>query len=146
MYIVFDEVIKVLEVDVVYVKLMYVGVVNVLIKFVGEVLGIIVGLSLVEVRSGLNVVVDFLEYGVIFISVNDDDLIVYYVYCVLRIGIYFLEVVGIREGEVLVYLVVLLFEVMYVLDVVMKVVDVKMCELFVFLIEINFGGVLFIGF
>lgn len=55
-YVVLDEVIKVVDVIVVYGKSMYVGVVNVLIKLVGEVIGIIVGLSFVEVNSGLSVI------------------------------------------------------------------------------------------
>lgn len=55
-YVVLDEVIKVVDVIVVYGKSMYVGAVNVLIKLVGEVIGIIVGLSFVEVNSGLSVI------------------------------------------------------------------------------------------
>lgn len=141
----FDEVIKVVEVDVVYVKSMYVGVGNVFIKFVGEVIGIIVGLSFVEVKSGFFVVVDFIENGVSFVSVNEDDSVFYFVYCVLRIGIFFFKEVNVVEGEVIVYLIVFLFEVMYVLDVVLKVVDVIIGVFYGLLFEINFGGVFLIG-
>ena len=65
------------EVDVVYAKSMYAGAANASTKLAGEVLGIIAGPSPAEVRSGLNAVVDFLEYGATFISANDDDSIAY---------------------------------------------------------------------
>lgn len=144
-YIVLDEVIKMVEVVIVYVKLFYGGVVNVNIKLVGEVIGIMVGLNLVEVKSGLNVVIDFIENGGCFYSVNEDDIIFYYVYCVLRIGSYLFKIVGVEEGVVLVYLIVLFLEVMYVLDVVLKVVDVIFVVFFGLFFEINFGGGLLIG-
>ncbi|HBF0592923.1 TPA: ethanolamine utilization microcompartment protein EutL [Clostridioides difficile] len=144
-YTALDEATKASEVDVVYAKSMYAGAANASTKLAGEVLGIIAGPSPAEVRSGLNAVVDFLEYGATFISVNDDDSIAYYAHCVSRTGTYLSEVAGIREGEALAYLVAPPLEAMYALDAAMKAADVKMCELFAPPTETNFGGALLTG-
>ena len=72
-YTALDEATKAAEVDVVYAKSMYAGAANASTKLAGEVLGIIAGPSPAEVRSGLNAVVDFMEYGATFISANDDE-------------------------------------------------------------------------
>lgn len=144
-YTALDEATKASEVDVVYAKSMYAGAANASTKLAGEVLGIIAGPSPAEVRSGLNAVVDFLEYGATFISANDDDSIEYYAHCVSRTGTYLSEVAGIREGEALAYLVAPPLEAMYALDAAMKAADVKMCELFAPPTETNFGGALLTG-
>ena len=144
-YTALDEATKAAEVDVVYAKSMYAGAVNASTKLAGEVLGIIAGPSPAEVRSGLNAVVDFMEYGAAFISANDDDSIAYYAHCVSRTGTYLSKVAGIREGEALAYLVAPPLEAMYALDAAMKAADVKMCELFAPPTETNFGGALLTG-
>ncbi|HBF4253038.1 ethanolamine utilization microcompartment protein EutL [Clostridioides difficile] len=144
-YTALDEATKASEVDVVYAKSMYAGAANSSTKLAGEVLGIIAGPSPAEVRSGLNAVVDFLEYGATFISANDDDSIAYYAHCISRTGTYLSEVAGIREGEALAYLVAPPLEAMYALDAAMKAADVKMCELFAPPTETNFGGALLTG-
>ncbi|WP_107578612.1 ethanolamine utilization microcompartment protein EutL [Clostridioides difficile] len=144
-YTALDEATKASEVDVVYAKSMYAGAANASTKLDGEVLGIIAGPSPAEVRSGLNAVVDFLEYGATFISANDDDSIAYYAHCVSRTGTYLSEIAGIREGEALAYLVAPPLEAMYALDAAMKAADVKMCELFAPPTETNFGGALLTG-
>ncbi|AXU27898.1 TPA: ethanolamine utilization microcompartment protein EutL [Clostridioides difficile] len=144
-YTALDEATKASEVDVVYAKSMYAGAANASTKLAGEVLGIIAGPSPAEVRSGLNAVVDFLEYGATFISANDDDSIAYYAHCISRTGTYLSEVAGIREGEALAYLVAPPLEAMYALDAAMKAADVKMCELFAPPTETNFGGALLTG-
>ena len=144
-YTALDEATKASEVDVVYAKSMYAGAANASTKLAGEVLGIIAGPSPAGVRSGLNAVVDFLEYGATFISANDDDSIAYYAHCVSRTGTYLSEVAGIREGEALAYLVAPPLEAMYALDAAMKAADVKMCELFAPPTETNFGGALLTG-
>ncbi|HID1128431.1 TPA: ethanolamine utilization microcompartment protein EutL [Clostridioides difficile] len=144
-YTALDEATKASEVDVVYAKSMYAGAANASTKLAGEVLGIIAGPSPAEVRSGLNAVVDFLEYGATFISANDDDSIAYYAHCLSRTGTYLSEIAGIREGEALAYLVAPPLEAMYALDAAMKAADVKMCELFAPPTETNFGGALLTG-
>ncbi|MCC0645171.1 MULTISPECIES: ethanolamine utilization microcompartment protein EutL [unclassified Clostridioides] len=144
-YTALDEATKASEVDVVYAKSMYAGATNASTKLAGEVLGIIAGPSPAEVRSGLNAVVDFLEYGSTFISANDDDSIVYYAHCVSRTGTYLSKVAGINEGEAIAYLVAPPLEAMYALDAALKAADVSLCELFAPPTETNFGGALLTG-
>lgn len=55
-YIVLDEVIKRVDVEVVYVCFFYVGVVYVLGLLLGEMIGVLVGLSSDEVKVGIDVV------------------------------------------------------------------------------------------
>ncbi|MCC0640881.1 MULTISPECIES: ethanolamine utilization microcompartment protein EutL [unclassified Clostridioides] len=144
-YTALDEATKASEVDVVYAKSMYAGATNASTKLAGEVLGIIAGPSPAEVRSGLNAVVDFMEYGATFISANDDDSIVYYAHCVSRTGTYLSKVAGIKEGEAIAYLVAPPLEAMYALDAALKAADVSLCELFAPPTETNFGGALLTG-
>ncbi len=144
-YTALDEATKASEVDVVYAKSMYAGAANASTKLAGEVLGIIAGPSPAEVRSGLNAVMDFMEYGSAFISANDDDSIAYYSHCVSRTGTYLSKVAGIKEGEALAYLVAPPLEAMYALDAALKAADVSMCELFAPPTETNFGGALLTG-
>lgn len=144
-YTALDESTKAAEVDVVYAKSMYAGAGNASTKIAGEVIGIIAGPSPAEVRSGLNAIIDFMEFGASFISANEDDSIVYYAHCVSRTGTYLSEVAGIREGEALAYLVAPPLESMYALDAALKAADVKLCELFEPPTETNFGGALLTG-
>lgn len=144
-YTALDEATKASEVDVVYAKSMYAGALNASTKLAGEVLGIIAGPSPAEVRSGLNAVVDFMEYGSSFISANDDDSIVYYAHCVSRTGTYLSKVAGVKEGEAIAYLVAPPLEAMYALDSALKSADVELCELFAPPTETNFGGALLTG-
>ncbi|RDY23497.1 ethanolamine utilization microcompartment protein EutL [Romboutsia maritimum] len=144
-YTALDEATKAAEVDVVYAKSMYAGAANASTKLAGEVLGIIAGPSPAEVRSGLNAVLDFMEYGSTFISANEDDSIAYYAHCVSRTGSYLSKVAGIKEGEALAYLVAPPLEAMYGLDAALKAADVTLCELFEPPTETNFGGALLTG-
>jgi len=144
-YTALDEATKAAEVDVVYAKSMYAGAGNASTKLAGEVIGIIAGPSPAEVRSGLNAVLDFMEYGATFISANDDDSIAYYAHCVSRTGTYLSKVANIREGEALAYLVAPPLEAMYALDAALKAADVSMCELFEPPTETNFAGALLTG-
>ena len=144
-YTALDEATKAAEVDVVYAKSMYAGAANASTKLAGEVIGIIAGPSPAEVRSGLNAVLDFMEYGATFISANDDDSIAYYDHCVSRTGTYLSKVANIREGEALAYLVAPPLEAMYALDAALKAADVSLCELFEPPTETNFAGALLTG-
>ena len=144
-YTALDEATKAAEVDVVYAKSMYAGAANASTKLAGEVIGIIAGPSPAEVRSGLNAVLDFMEYGATFISANEDDSIAYYAHCVSRTGTYLSKVANIREGEALAYLVAPPLEAMYALDAALKAADVSLCELFEPPTETNFAGALLTG-
>ncbi|MEG0050800.1 MAG: ethanolamine utilization microcompartment protein EutL [Terrisporobacter sp.] len=144
-YTALDEATKASEVDVVYAKSMYAGSANASTKLAGEVLGIIAGPSPAEVRSGLNAIEDFMDFGSTFISANDDDSIVYYAYCVSRTGTYLSKVAGIKEGEAMAYLVAPPLEAMYALDAALKAADVSLCVLFEPPTETNFGGALLTG-
>ncbi|MGL5232083.1 MAG: ethanolamine utilization microcompartment protein EutL, partial [Fusobacteriaceae bacterium] len=102
-YTALDEATKEVDVKVVYAKSFYGGAANANTKLAGEVIGIIAGPTPAEVRSGLNVIVDFIENKASFISANEDDTVAYYAHCVSRTGSFLSETAGIPEGEALAY-------------------------------------------
>lgn len=144
-YTALDEATKAAEVDVVYAKSMYAGAGNASTKLAGEVIGILAGPSPAEVRSGLNATLDFINSGVGFVSVNEDNSIVYYAQCISRTGTYLSKVAGVREGEAIAYLVAPPLEAIYALDAALKAADVEMCDFFAPPTETNFGGALLTG-
>lgn len=144
-YTALDEATKEVDVKVVYAKSFYGGAANANTKLAGEVIGIIAGPTPAEVRSGLNVIVDFIENKASFISANEDDSIAYYAHCVSRTGSFLSETAGIQEGEALAYLIAPPLEAMYALDAALKAADVKMAAFFGPPSETNFGGGLLTG-
>lgn len=144
-YTALDEATKAAEVDVVYAKSMYAGAGNASTKLAGEVIGILAGPSPAEVRSGLNATLDFINSGIGFVSVNEDNSIVYYAQCISRTGTYLSKVAGVKEGEAIAYLVAPPLEAIYALDAALKAADVEMCDFFAPPTETNFGGALLTG-
>ncbi len=144
-YTALDEATKEVDVKVVYAKSFYGGAANANTKLAGEVIGIIAGPTPAEVRSGLNVIVDFIENKASFISANEDDTIAYYAHCVSRTGSFLSETAGIPEGEALAYVIAPPLEAMYALDAALKAADVRMAAFFGPPSETNFGGGLLTG-
>ncbi|MGL6064107.1 MAG: ethanolamine utilization microcompartment protein EutL [Fusobacteriaceae bacterium] len=144
-YTALDEATKEVDIKVVYAKSFYGGAANSNTKLAGEVIGIIAGPTPSEIKSGLDVIIDFIETKASFISANEDDSIAYYAYCVSRTGSYLSETSGVKEGESLAYLIAPPLEAMYGLDVALKAADVKMTIFFGPPSETNFGGALLTG-
>ncbi len=144
-YTALDQATKEVDVKVVYAKSFYGGAANANTKLAGEVIGVIAGPTPAEVKSALNIMVDFIETKASFISANDDDSIAYYAHCVSRTGSYLSETAGIKEGEALAYCIAPPLEAMYALDVALKAADVKVSAFFGPPSETNFGGGLLTG-
>ncbi|WBA84339.1 ethanolamine utilization microcompartment protein EutL [Endozoicomonas sp. GU-1] len=144
-YCALDEACKNAEVSVVMGKSFYGGAANANSRLAGEVIGMLAGPSPAEVRSGLNVAIDFIENEFSFYSANEDDSIAYFAQCISRTGSFLSGQAGIREGEPLAYLIAPPLEAMYGLDAAMKAADVTLCQLFEPPSETNFGGALLTG-
>ncbi len=144
-YTALDEATKKADVKVVYAKSFYGGAANANTALAGEIIGILAGPNPAEVRSGLDVVIDFVENEAHFVSANEDDSICYYAHCISRTGSYLSEGAGIAEGQALAYLIAPPLEAMYALDAAMKAADVKLCVLYAPPSETNFGGALLTG-
>ena len=144
-YTALDEATKKAEVKVAYAKSFYGGAVNANTKLAGEFIGILSGPTPAEVKSGIDVAIDFIENDAAFYSVNDDDSICYYAHCISRTGSYLSETAGVKEGESLAYLIAPPLEAIYALDVAMKSADVKMSQFYGPPSETNFGGGLLTG-
>ncbi len=144
-YCALDEACKNAEVSVVLGKSFYGGAANANTRLAGEVIGMLAGPSPAEVRSGLNVAIEYIENEYSFYSANDDDSIVYFAQCISRTGSYLSKMADIREGDPLAYLIAPPLESMYALDAAMKAADVTLCQLFEPPSETNFGGALLTG-
>jgi ethanolamine utilization protein EutL len=144
-YTALDEATKKADVEVVYAKSFYGGAANANTKLAGEILGVIAGPNPAEVRSGLNVICQFLSEEAWFISANEDNTIPYYAYCISRTGSYLSKVAGVEEGAPLSYLIAPPLEAMYALDAALKAADVRLAAFYGPPSETNFGGGLLTG-
>jgi ethanolamine utilization protein EutL len=144
-YTALDEATKKAEVEVVYARSFYGGAGNASTKLAGEVIGILAGANPAEVRSGLDVVVDFIGNDACFYSANDDNTIAYYAHCISRTGSFLSKMCEIVEGEAIAYLIAPPIEAVYAIDAALKSADVKMVQFFGPPSETNFGGGLLTG-
>jgi len=144
-YTILDEATKKADVKVVYATSMYGGAANATTLIAGEFIGIISGPNPAEVRSGLNVAIEFAKTGPCYYSANDDDSIIYYAYCISRTGSYLSELANIKEGEPLSYLIAPPIESVYAMDAALKAADVKMVSFFGPPSPTNYGGALLTG-
>ncbi|MDR2418987.1 MAG: ethanolamine utilization microcompartment protein EutL [Treponema sp.] len=144
-YTALDEATKKADVEVVYARSFYGGSANANTKLAGEILGIIAGPNPAEVRSGLNVICQFVTEEAWFISANDDNTIPYYAHCISRTGSYLSKIAGVEEGAALSYLIAPPLEAMYALDAALKAADVKLAAFYGPPSETNFGGGLLTG-
>jgi ethanolamine utilization protein EutL len=144
-YTALDEATKKADVEVVYAKSFYGGSANANTKLAGEILGVIAGPNPAEVRSGLNVICQFVNEEAWFVSANDDDTVPYYAHCISRTGSYLSKIAGVDEGAALAYLIAPPLEAMYALDAALKAADVRLAAFYGPPSETNFGGGLLTG-
>jgi len=144
-YTALDEATKKADVQVVYAKSFYGGAANANTKLAGEIIGIIAGPNPAEVRSGLNVICQFVAEEASFYSANEDDTIPYYAHCISRTGSYLSQVANVSEGASLAYLIAPPLEAMYALDAALKAADVQLAAFYGPPSETNFGGGLLTG-
>jgi len=144
-YTALDEATKKADVEVVYARSFYGGAANANTKLAGEVIGIIAGPNPAEVRSGLNVIVQFVSEEASFYSANEDNTVPYYAHCISRTGSYLSGVANVPEGSSLAYLIAPPLEAMYALDAALKAADVQLAAFYGPPSETNFGGGLLTG-
>jgi ethanolamine utilization protein EutL len=144
-YTALDEATKKADVEVVYARSFYGGAANANTKLAGEILGVIAGPNPAEVRSGLNVICQFVSAEASFYSANDENTIPYYAHCISRTGSYLSKVANVQEGASLAYLIAPPLEAMYALDAALKAADVKLAAFYGPPSETNFGGGLLTG-
>jgi len=144
-YTALDEATKKADVEVVYARSFYGGAANANTKLAGEILGVIAGPNPAEVRSGLNVICQFVAEEASFYSANDDNTIPYYAHCISRTGSYLSKVANVPEGAALAYLIAAPLEAMYALDAALKAADVQLAAFYGPPSETNFGGGLLTG-
>ena len=144
-YTALDEATKKADVEVVYARSFYGGAANANTKLAGEILGVIAGPNPAEVRSGLNVIAQFVGEEASFYSANDENTIPYYAHCISRTGSYLSKIANVSEGAALAYLIAPPLEAMYALDAALKAADVQLAAFYGPPSETNFGGGLLTG-
>lgn len=144
-YTALDEATKKADVRVAYAQSMYAGAANANTALAGEFLGILAGPNPEDVRSGLNVAVDFIQNGASFISARDDDGVVYYAHCISRTGNYLSRANGLPEGSPIAYLIAPPLEAMVALDAALKAANVTVAAFYGPPSNTNFGGALLTG-
>jgi len=144
-YTALDEATKKADVEVVYARSFYGGAANANTKLAGEILGVIAGPNPAEVRSGLNVILQFVTEEASFYSANDENTIPYYAHCISRTGSYLSKIANVPEGASLAYLIAPPLEAMYALDAALKAADVQLAAFYGPPSETNFGGGLLTG-
>lgn len=144
-YIAMDDATKKANIQVAYVESTYGGGSCAWSKYGGEVIGIISGPTPDEVRCGLKYIKEFIETKSSLYSVNEDDSVVYYAYNISRIGKYYANSLGLKEGSSLAYLASAPLESMYALDVALKAADVHVAEFWGPPTVTNCGGALLTG-
>ena len=144
-YIGLDHATKSANVHVAYVESTYGGGSCAWSKYGGEVIGIIAGPDPEEVRSGLNAIETFVENESALYSVNSDDSVAYYSYCISRIGRYYQETYNLPEGCSVAYMASAPLESMYALDAALKYADVTLVDLWGPPTVTNCGGGLVTG-
>jgi ethanolamine utilization protein EutL len=144
-YTALDEATKKADVEVVYARSFYGGAANANTKLAGEVLGVIAGPNPAEVRSGLNVILQFVSEEASFYSANEDNTVPYYAHCISRTGSYLSKVANVAEGASIAYLIAPPLEAMYALDAALKAADVQLAAFYGPPSETNFGGGLLTG-
>jgi len=144
-YTALDEATKKADVEVVYARSFYGGAANANTKLAGEILGVIAGPNPAEVRSGLNVILQFVSEEASFYSANAENTIPYYAHCISRTGSYLSKVANVPEGASLAYLIAPPLEAMYALDAALKAADVQLAAFYGPPSETNFGGGLLTG-
>jgi ethanolamine utilization protein EutL len=132
-------------VEVVYARSFYGGAANANTKLAGEILGVIAGPNPAEVRSGLNVICQFVAEEASFYSANEENSIPYYAHCISRTGSYLSKIANVQEGAALAYLIAPPLEAMYALDAALKAADVQLAAFYGPPSETNFGGGLLTG-
>jgi len=144
-YTALDEATKKADVEVIYARSFYGGAENASTRLAGEILGIIAGPDPAEVRSALNVIVQFVSEEASFYSANEDNTVPYYAHCVSRTGSYLSKIANVPEGASLAYLIAPPLEAMYALDAALKAADVQLAAFYGPPSETNFGGGLLTG-
>jgi len=144
-YTALDEATKKADVEVIYARSFYGGADNASTKLAGEILGIIAGPNPAEVRSALNVIVQFVTEEASFYSANEDNTVPYYAHCISRTGSYLSKIANVPEGASLAYLIAPPLEAMYALDAALKAADVQLAAFYGPPSETNFGGGLLTG-
>jgi ethanolamine utilization protein EutL len=148
-YTALDECTKKADVMVLYARSCYAGAGNASTKLAGEIIGIIGGPNPAEVRSGLNVLCQFVAEEASFYSATEETdyakVVPYYAHCISRSGSYLSKIAGINEGEAIAYLIAPPLEAIYGMDQALKAADVRMAAFYGPPSETNFGGGLLTG-
>ncbi len=145
MYMAADDATKKARIKVLYLETVYCGEQYAWSRYGGEIICVISGERVEDVRDGLRYIKDYIENrSGSYVCTPEEDT-GYYVDLVPRAGKYFRETYDIPENTAIAYLVSTPIESTYGLDKALKAGDTKIAELFDAPTRVNTGGAILYG-
>lgn len=145
MYIALDDASKKANIKIIHAETVFGGVEWAWSKFGGEIIGIISGPKVSDVRSGLMYAKDFIENKAKIYFFDKEHTLGAYVDLIPKAGKYYQKTIGAGENEAVAYLVSTPIECTYGLDRALKASNTRIGELFTTPSRVNTGGAVVIG-
>ena len=145
MYPALDHASKEANVKVVYSSCAYLGRSNLWAALRGQVIGIITGVHVADVKRGIDYIVDFIEKEARLYAFDEESTMICYAHLIPRCGKYYQEKYGIPSRMAAVHLATSPLEHTYALDKALKAGNTRVAELFDFPAKSNTGGAILYG-
>lgn len=145
MYLALDDATKKAKVNAVYSLPAYTGKGNLWAMVRGQVVGMLSGKNVEDVRKGLTAARSFIEDETDLYAFDEEESMLCFVRLIPRIGHYYHEKYRIPEGAAIAQLISSPVESMYALDKALKAGDVKIAEMIIPPTRTNTGGAVVYG-
>jgi ethanolamine utilization protein EutL len=145
LFVALDEGTKAAAVDVVYARSFYAGAANASGPLSGEAIGVLAAATPVEIESGLQATLRYLETRAWFYAADDAGTLAFFPHVVPAAGRHLARLAGVAPGSALAYLIAPPIEALLGLDAALKVAAVRLQTFYGPPSETNFGGGLLTG-
>ena len=145
MYPALDHASKETNIKVVYASPAYMGRHNLWANVRGQVVGILTGANVADVKKGLDYMVNFIEKESELYAFDEEETMVCYAHLMPRCGKYYREAYDIPTGMAAVHLATSPLENTYTLDRALKAGNTKVAKLFDLPTKSNTGGAILYG-
>jgi len=145
LYVSIDEATKMAEIEVIYAHSFYAGSKHASGKYSGEIIAMLAGADLEEVRSGMDAAVRYLETRALWYSADSEDGVTFFPHIVSQIGSYLAGLTGLPLKSSIAYLVAPPLEGCLALDAALKAAAVEIAAYTAPPSETNFMGAMLSG-
>ena len=145
MYLALDDATKKADVKAIYSSAAYTGKGNLWAAIRGQVVGMLTGRNVEDVRNGLIYTKEFIEKDTELYAFDEEESLLCFVRLIPRVGKYYHEKYGIPESSAAAHLVSSPVESMYALDKALKAGHVKVADAMLPPTKTNTGGAIVYG-